>query len=119
MGPTRSNTIDRVTDVAMAANVQNTPGKTDWAEDDEPDLATSVPPPQITKNKDGTETVVTIFINEEGKKVKRTQRIRRTVIKKKENPRVAERRAWPKMESKVPTLSCETDRADNQSGMDK
>lgn len=81
----------------MAANVQNTPGKTDWAEDDEPDLATSVPPPQITKNKDGTETVVTIFINEEGKKVKRTQRIRRTVIKKKENPRVAERRAWPKM----------------------
>merc|ERR1711939_203538 len=94
---TRSNTIDRVTDVAMAANVQNTPGKTDWAEDDEPDLATSVPPPQITKNKDGTETVVTIFINEEGKKVKRTQRIRRTVIKKKENPRVAERRAWPKM----------------------
>ena len=81
----------------MAANVQNTPGRTDWAEDDEPDLATSVPPPQITKNKDGTETVVTIFINEEGKKVKRTQRIRRTVIKKKENPRVAERRAWPKI----------------------
>ncbi|KAI6812734.1 Eukaryotic translation initiation factor 3 subunit [Hortaea werneckii] len=81
----------------MAANVQNTPGKTDWAEDDEPELATSVPPPQITKNKDGTETVVTIFINEEGKKVKRTQRIRKTVIKKRENPRVAERRAWPKM----------------------
>ncbi|EMC93480.1 hypothetical protein BAUCODRAFT_37162 [Baudoinia panamericana UAMH 10762] len=81
----------------MAANVQNTPGRTDWAEDDEPDLATALPPPQITKNKDGTETVVTVFINEEGKRVKRTQRIRRTVVKKKENPRVAERRAWPKM----------------------
>lgn len=81
----------------MAANVQNPPGRTDWAEDDEPDLATAVPPPQITKNKDGTETIVTIFINEEGKRVKRTQRIKRTVIKKKENPRVAERRAWPKM----------------------
>lgn len=81
----------------MAANVQNAPGRTDWAEDSEPDLATSVPPPQITKNKDGSETVVTVFINEDGKKVKRTQRIRRTVIKKKENPRVAERRQWSKM----------------------
>ena len=81
----------------MAANVQNTPGRTDWAEDDEPDLATAIPPPQITKNKDGSETVVTIFFNEEGKKVKRTQRIRRTVVKKRENPRVAERRQWAKM----------------------
>nr|POE82471.1 eukaryotic translation initiation factor 3 subunit g [Quercus suber] len=80
----------------MAA-VQNPPGRTDWADDSEPDLATSIPPPQITKNKDGTETITTIFINEDGKRCKRTQRIRRTVIKKKENPRVAERRAWPKM----------------------
>ena len=81
----------------MAAAVQNAPTRTDWAEDSEPDLATALPPPQITKNKDGTETVVTIFINEDGKKVKRTQRIRRTVVKKKENPRVAERRQWAKI----------------------
>ena len=81
----------------MAAAIQNAPGRTDWAEDSEPDLAASLPPPQITKNKDGTETVVTIFINEDGKRVKRTQRIRRTVVKKKENPRVAERRQWAKM----------------------
>ena len=81
----------------MAANVQNAPGRTDWAEDSEPDLATAVPPPQVTKNKDGSETVVTILINEDGKRVKRTQRIRRTVVKKKENPRVAERRQWAKM----------------------
>lgn len=80
----------------MAA-VQNPPGRTDWADDDEPDLASALPAPQITKNKDGTETVVTIFYNEEGKKVKRTQRIRRTVVKKKENPRVAERRQWSKI----------------------
>lgn len=81
----------------MAA-VQNPPRGTDWADDDDsPDLSTSIPAPQITKNKDGTETVITVFINEDGKRVKRTQRIRRTVIKKKENPRVAERRAWPKM----------------------
>jgi translation initiation factor 3 subunit G len=60
-------------------------------------LATTLPPPQITKNKDGTETVVSIFINEDGKRVKRTQRIRRTIVKKKENPRVAERRQWAKI----------------------
>lgn len=82
----------------MAANVQNQPGRTDWADDgEEPDLATAIPPPQITKNKDGTETVVTVFINEDGKRVKRTQRIRRTVVKKRENPRVAERRQWAKI----------------------
>ena len=61
----------------MATAVQSAPGRTDWADDDDsPDLATSIPAPQVTKNKDGTETVVTVFINEEGKKVKRTQRIR-------------------------------------------
>ncbi|KAK4554460.1 translation initiation factor eIF3 subunit g [Recurvomyces mirabilis] len=81
----------------MAANVQNTPGRTDWAEDDTEDLATAIPPPQITKNKDGTETIITVFLNEDGKRVKRTQRIRRTVVKKKENPRVAERRQWAKI----------------------
>ncbi|GAB7334441.1 hypothetical protein MBLNU13_g06444t1 [Cladosporium sp. NU13] len=78
----------------MATNAQKT---VDWAEDGEPDLATAIPAPQVSKNKDGTETVVTFFINEDGKKVKRTQRIRRTVVKKKENPRVAERRAWTKI----------------------
>ncbi|CAK1363844.1 Eukaryotic translation initiation factor 3 subunit G [Cercospora beticola] len=82
----------------MAAAVQNPPRGTDWADDDDaPDLSNAIPAPQITKNKDGTETVITFFINEEGKKVKRTQRIRRSVVKKRENPRVAERRAWPKM----------------------
>ncbi|KXS93647.1 hypothetical protein AC578_4206 [Pseudocercospora eumusae] len=81
-----------------AAAVQNPLGRTDWAEDEEDSgLTQNIPPPQITKNKDGTETIVTVFINEDGKKVKRTQRIRRTVVKKRENPRVAERRAWPKM----------------------
>ncbi|KAK4966977.1 translation initiation factor eIF3 subunit g [Elasticomyces elasticus] len=71
--------------------------KTDWADDEDgEDLAKAIPPPQITKNKDGTETIVTIFLNDEGKRVKRTQRIKRTVIKKRENPRVAERRTWAK-----------------------
>ncbi|KAI5197035.1 translation initiation factor 3, RNA-binding subunit [Aureobasidium subglaciale] len=77
--------------------MSNQPGRTDWAEDDEPDLATALPAPQHTKNKDGTETIVTIFLNEDGKKVKRTQRIRTVVKRKYEKPGVAERRAWPKM----------------------
>jgi len=51
----------------MATNAQKT---VDWAEDGEPDLATAIPAPQVSKNKDGTETVVTIFINEDGKKSK-------------------------------------------------
>lgn len=81
----------------MAAAVLNGASRTDWAEDSEPDLATALPAPQTTQNKDGSRTVVTYFLNEDGKKVKRTQRIRSTVIKKKENPRVAERRQWAKM----------------------
>ncbi|OQO02607.1 Eukaryotic translation initiation factor 3 subunit G [Cryoendolithus antarcticus] len=81
----------------MATTVQNTPGRTDWAEDGEPELASVLPQPVTTKNKDGTETVVSYYLNEAGKKVKRTQRIRRTVVKKRENPRVAERRQWAKM----------------------
>ena len=91
--------IDTTTITITTSNMAavQKPGRTDWAEDSEPDLATSIPPPQITRNKDGSETVVTVFINDEGKRVKRTQRIKRTVIKKKENPRVAERRQWPKM----------------------
>ncbi|KAG9545813.1 hypothetical protein KCU71_g17565, partial [Aureobasidium melanogenum] len=77
--------------------MSNQPGRTDWAEDDEPDLATALPPPQHTKNKDGTETIVTIFLNEDGKKVKRTQRIRKVTKRTYEKAGVAERRAWPKM----------------------
>ncbi|PSK60675.1 eukaryotic translation initiation factor 3 subunit G [Elsinoe australis] len=71
-------------------------GRTDWAEDEEHDLAQALPGPQITQNKDGSETIVTYFLNDEGKKVKRTQRIRKTVIKRYEKPSVAERKTWTK-----------------------
>lgn len=81
----------------MAATMQNSLGRTDWAEDSEPDFVSALPAPQVTRNKDGSETVVTVLFNEDGKKVKRTQRIRRTVVKKRENPRVAERRGWAKI----------------------
>ncbi|KAL1605915.1 translation initiation factor eIF3 subunit g [Nothophoma quercina] len=70
-------------------------GRTDWAEEeDENDLA--LPQQTVTKNKDGTETIVSYRINEDGKKVKTTRRIKKTVIKQVVNPRVAERKAWAK-----------------------
>ncbi|KAF2835209.1 eukaryotic translation initiation factor-like protein 3 subunit G [Patellaria atrata CBS 101060] len=69
-------------------------GRTDWAEEEDEDIG--IPPPQITKNKDGTETIVTYHIREDGKKVKTTRRIKKTVIKQVVNPRVAERKQWAK-----------------------
>ncbi|OSS47349.1 hypothetical protein B5807_07449 [Epicoccum nigrum] len=70
-------------------------GRTDWAEEeDENDLA--LPQQTVTKNKDGTETIVSYRINEDGKKVKTTRRIKKTVIKQVVNPRVAERKSWAK-----------------------
>src|ERR1700712_4641601 len=70
--------------------------RTDWAEDEDEDSTLTLPQPQITKNKDGTETIVSYRINEDGKKVKTTRRIRKTVVKQVVNPRVAERKQWSK-----------------------
>ncbi|KAF2395735.1 eIF-3 RNA-binding subunit [Trichodelitschia bisporula] len=70
-------------------------GRTDWAEEEDED-SLALPPPQITKNKDGTETIVSYRIDENGKKVKTTRRIRKTVMKQVVNPRVAERKHWSK-----------------------
>lgn len=69
----------------------------DWADDEElDDNALELPPQQITTNKDGTKTITTYRINDEGKKVKTTRRIRTTVVKEVVNPRVAERKGWSK-----------------------
>ena len=66
--------------------------KQDWADDFEPeDFSQSV-----QTNKDGTKTVTSYSFNDAGKRVKTTRRIRTTVKKETVNPRVAERRAWPK-----------------------
>lgn len=79
----------------MANSTDNNISRTDWAEEeDENDLA--LPQQTVTKNKDGTETIVSYRINEDGKKVKTTRRIKKTVIKQVVNPRVAERKAWAK-----------------------
>lgn len=71
------------------------PRRTDWAEEEDDD-SLSLPQPQISKNKDGTETIISYRLDEAGRKVKTTRRIRKTVIKQVVNPRVAERKHWAK-----------------------
>ncbi|KAH8681132.1 eukaryotic translation initiation factor 3 subunit G-domain-containing protein [Xylariales sp. PMI_506] len=70
----------------------------DWADDDELDegTTTELPPPQTIQNKDGTKTTITYRYNEEGQKVKTTRRIRLVTHREIVNPRVAERKTWPK-----------------------
>jgi len=70
--------------------------RTDWAEEEDDDAVAALPPQSITKNKDGTETITTYRIDDGGKKIKTTRRIRKTVIKQVVNPRVAERKHWAK-----------------------
>jgi translation initiation factor 3 subunit G len=70
--------------------------RADWADDEEFDDPSVLPPQQVIPNKDGTKTVVSYRFNDDGKKVKVTRRIRTTVVKEHVNPKVAERRAWPK-----------------------
>lgn len=71
-------------------------GRTDWAEEEDDDSPQQLPPTQITKNKDGTETIITYAFREDGKKIKTTRRIKKTTIKQIVNPRVAERKHLPK-----------------------
>ncbi|KAL8919200.1 MAG: hypothetical protein Q9172_005097 [Xanthocarpia lactea] len=68
----------------------------DWADDEEFDDPTALPPPTITTNKDGTKTKISYTFNDAGKKVKLTQRIRETVVREAVPPRVAARREWAK-----------------------
>jgi translation initiation factor 3 subunit G len=70
--------------------------RTDWAEEDDEESLTSLPPNQVLKNKDGTETIISYRIGEDGKKYKTTRRIKKTVVKQIVNPRVAERKQWAK-----------------------
>lgn len=69
--------------------------RTDWAEEEDDD-SLALPQPTVTKNKDGSETIVTYTLREDGKKIKTTRRIKKTTIKTTVNPRVAERKQWAK-----------------------
>ncbi|KAK1148698.1 translation initiation factor eIF3 subunit g [Aspergillus melleus] len=70
--------------------------RADWADDEEFDDPSALPPQQVTTNKDGTKTVISYRFNDDNKKVKVTRRIKTTVVREHVNPRVAERRAWDK-----------------------
>ncbi|TGZ83137.1 RNA-binding domain-containing protein [Ascodesmis nigricans] len=69
-----------------------------WADDDEFDDATALPPQQITSNPDGTKTIVTWRWSETnpGKKIKTTRKIKTTIHKETVNPHVAARKQWAK-----------------------
>ena len=56
----------------------------------------ALPQPTTTVNKDGTKTTISYRIDDSGRKVKVTRKIRTTVHKEKVNPAVAERRSWAK-----------------------
>jgi translation initiation factor 3 subunit G len=82
----------------------------DWADDDEGEETVALPKDTITKNKDGTETIITYHINEKGQKIKTTRRIRKTTIRTTVNPRVAERKHWSKFgEEKGKPVGPQTD----------
>ncbi|MCJ1355580.1 MAG: translation initiation factor eIF3 subunit g [Icmadophila ericetorum] len=68
----------------------------DWADDEEFDDSSTLPPQTITTNKDGTKTIISYRFSEDGKRVKTTRRVRTTVVRETVNPRVAERKAWSK-----------------------
>lgn len=68
--------------------------KTNWADDVEE--ADALPPTTRTTGPDGIETIVEWKLNEEGKKVKVTRRIKRTKQQHTVSQPVAERKAWPK-----------------------
>lgn len=76
-----------------------TNGARDWADDDDDNVevaVTSLPADETIQNRDGTKTKITYHHNERGQTVKRTQRIRTTVIRTVVNPRVAARKKWAK-----------------------
>lgn len=69
--------------------------RTNWA-DEEDEESYSLPAPQVIKNKDGTETHINYMIRDDGKKVKVTRKIRKTVHKTVVNHAIAERKQWTK-----------------------
>ncbi|KAJ0145494.1 Uncharacterized protein HZ326_11758 [Fusarium oxysporum f. sp. albedinis] len=80
----------------MAAAVANQP-KHDWADDDDiEETSTDLPEPQTISHKDGTRTIITFRYDDDGRKVKTTRRIRFTTHTETVNPRVADRKTWPK-----------------------
>lgn len=68
----------------------------DWADDEELDETSDLPPPQKISNKDGTITIIEYRYNDNGQKVKTTRRVRYITQREVVNPLVAERKRWAK-----------------------
>lgn len=74
--------------------------RANWADDEEFDDPSALPPTEIISNSDGTKTIITYRLSEPGgKKIKTTRKIRTTIVKEHVNPRVAERKEWAKFGS--------------------
>ncbi|KAJ5907482.1 Translation initiation factor 3 subunit G [Penicillium taxi] len=70
--------------------------RADWADDEEFDDPSALPPQEVITNKDGTKTVISYRFNDDNKKVKVTRRIKTSVVREHVNPQMAERRSWAK-----------------------
>lgn len=72
--------------------------RSDWADDDEDNepVTTALPPDETIQNRDGTKTVISYRFNDRGQTVKTTRRIRLITHREVVNPRVAQRKQWPK-----------------------
>jgi translation initiation factor 3 subunit G len=74
------------------------PQSRDWADDDENEEvpSTALPNDETIQNRDGTKTIISYRLNENGQTVKTTRRIRLITHREVVNPRVAERKKWSK-----------------------
>ncbi|KAH8759396.1 eukaryotic translation initiation factor 3 subunit G-domain-containing protein [Diaporthe sp. PMI_573] len=81
----------------MAATATNNPAR-DWADDDDNEEVptTALPSDETIQNRDGTKTIISYHLNENGQTVKTTRRIRLITHREVVNPRVAERKKWSK-----------------------
>ncbi|ROW02214.1 hypothetical protein VSDG_02449 [Cytospora chrysosperma] len=80
------------------ATPSNNPAR-DWADDDdneEPTVNNAIPADETIQNRDGTKTVISYHLNDQGQTVKTTRRIRLITHREVVNPRVAERKKWAK-----------------------
>lgn len=70
----------------------------DWADDDDNEEVptTALPSDETIQNRDGTKTIISYHLNENGQTVKTTRRIRLITHREVVNPRVAERKKWSK-----------------------
>ncbi|KAF3768002.1 hypothetical protein M406DRAFT_350852 [Cryphonectria parasitica EP155] len=69
----------------------------DWADDDDnEEVPTTLPPDETIQNRDGTKTVISYRIDDQGRTIKTTRRIRMITHREVVNPLVAMRKKWPK-----------------------